>query len=241
MSLSDILKSTTPKYHDIVPSTGKKIWYRPFLVKEEKILLIAQEMGGDGGIMKAVKEVVESCFEGLGDASKIPIFDLEYLFIKLRAKSVQEIAIPILICPVTSEEIQLKINLQEIKVVEDKNHSNKIKLSDDIVIGMKYPSISIFLENNIESMELMDFYELAINCIDYIETKEEKIDCSSIEKNELKEFVDNMTKQQFDKIIDFFATMPKLEKTVNYKTSDGENRSIVLRGIKDFFGLASVT
>jgi hypothetical protein len=241
MSLSDILKSTTPKYHDIVPSTGKKIWYRPFLVKEEKILLIAQEMGGDGGIMKAVKEVVESCFEGLGDASKIPIFDLEYLFIKLRAKSVQEIAIPILICPVTSEEIQLKINLQEIKVVEDKKHSNKIKLSDDIVIGMKYPSISIFLENNIESMELMDFYELAINCIDYIETKEEKIDCSSIEKNELKEFVDNMTKQQFDKIIDFFATMPKLEKTVNYKTSDGEDRSIVLRGIKDFFGLASVT
>ena len=241
MSLSDILKSKTPKYHDIVPSTGKKIWYRPFLVKEEKILLIAQEMGGDGGIMKAVKEVVESCFEGLGDASKIPIFDLEYLFIKLRAKSVQEIAIPILICPVTSEEIQLKINLQEIKVVEDKNHSNKIKLSDDIVIGMKYPSISIFLENNIESMELMDFYELAINCIDYIETKEEKIDCSSIEKNELKQFVDNMTKQQFDKIIDFFATMPKLEKTVNYKTSDGEDRSIVLRGIKDFFGLASVT
>jgi len=241
MSLSDILKSTTPKYHDIVPSTRKKIWYRPFLVKEEKILLIAQEMGGDGGIMKAVKEVVESCFEGLGDASKIPIFDLEYLFIKLRAKSVQEIAIPILICPVTSEEIQLKINLQEIKIVEDKNHSNKIKLSDDIVIGMKYPSISIFLENNIESMELMDFYELAINCIDYIETKEEKIDCSSIEKNELKQFVDNMTKQQFDKIIDFFATMPKLEKTVNYKTSDGENRSIVLRGIKDFFGLASVT
>ena len=90
-------------------------------------------------------------------------------------------------------------------------------------------------------MELMDFYELAINCIDYIETKEEKIDCSSIEKNELKQFVDNMTKQQFDKIIDFFATMPKLEKTVNYKTSDGEDRSLVLRGIKDFFGLASVT
>lgn len=241
MSLSDILKSTTPKYSDIIPSTGKKIWFRPFLVKEEKILLVAQETGGAGGIMKAVKEVVESCFEGIGDASKIPIFDLEYLFIKLRAKSVQEVAIPILICPITSEEVQLKVNLDEIKITKDKSNSNKIKISEDIIIGMKYPSISIFLENNIESMELMDFYELAINCIDYIETKEEKIDCLNISRDELKSFVDNMTKNQFDKIIEFFATMPRLEKSVEYTTSDGEKRSIILRGIKDFFGLASVT
>jgi hypothetical protein len=217
------------------------IWFRPFLVKEEKILLIAQETATDGGIMKAVKEVVEACFEVIGDASKIPIFDLEYLFIKLRAKSIQEIAIPILVCPVTSEEIKLNINLNDIKVSKNKNHTNKIKITDEIVIGMKYPSISIFLENNIETMELIDFYELAVNCIEYIETKDEKIEASSITKEELVKFVDNMTKKQFDNVIDFFATMPKIEKTVEYTTSDGVKRSIVLRGIKDFFGLASVT
>jgi hypothetical protein len=241
MNISDILKSTTPKFSDTVPSTGKVIWFRPFLVKEEKILLIAQETATDGGIMKAVKEVVEACFEGIGDASKIPIFDLEYLFIKLRAKSIQEIAIPILVCPVTSEEIKLNINLNDIKVSKNKNHTNKIKITDEIVIGMKYPSISIFLENNIETMELIDFYELAVNCIEYIETKDEKIEASSITKEELVKFVDNMTKKQFDNVIDFFATMPKIEKTVEYTTSDGVKRSIVLRGIKDFFGLASVT
>lgn len=241
MNLSEIIKSTSPKFSDIVPSTNKKIWFRPFLVKEEKLLLIAQEMGSEQEILKCISEVLQSCFEEIGDVSKIPLFDLEYLFIKLRCKSVQELATPILICPVTGEEVTLKINLEEIEVIKDSKHSKTLKISDNLIIGMKYPSLSLFLNSNIESMELSDFYDLAVNCVDYIETRDEKILSDSVSKEEIKDFIDNMTKQQFDMIINFFSTMPRVEKTVKYITSDKEIRSITLRGIKDFFGLASAT
>jgi len=241
MNLSEIIKSTSPKFSDIVPSTNKKIWFRPFLVKEEKLLLIAQEMGSEQEILKCISQVIQSCFDDIGDVSKIPLFDLEYLFIKLRCKSVQELASPILICPVTGEEVTLKLNLEEIEVIKDPKHSKTLKISDNLIIGMKYPSISLFLNSNIDSMELSDFYDLAVNCVEYVETRDEKILADSVSKEEIKDFIDNMTKQQFDMIINFFSTMPRIEKTVKYITSDKEIRSITLRGIKDFFGLASVT
>lgn len=241
MVLTDILKSSTPKYTDIIPSTGKKVWYRPFLVKEEKILLIAQETASEKEILKAIQQVVECCFDGIPDASSIPLFDLEYLFIKLRSKSVQEFASPILICPETKEEVTLKINLDDLEIIKSKDHTNKIKISDKIIIGMKYPSLSMFINTDIESMELEDVYDLAIKCIEYIETPDEKIEMNSVDITEVKDFVDNLTKKQFDMIIHFFSTMPKIEKTISYKTSDGTKRSITLRGIKDFFGFASVT
>jgi hypothetical protein len=240
MSLTDILKLSTPKYTDIIPSTGKKVWYRPFLVKEEKVLLIAQETASEKEILKAIQEVIESCFDDIEDASKLPIFDLEYLFIKLRSKSVEEFASPILVCPETKEEVTLKINLDELEVIKNKDHTQQLKLSENLVIGMKYPTLGMFLNTDLESMELSDFYELAINCIDYIETKEEKIEMDQVDRAEIKEFVDNLTKKQFDMIINFFSSMPKIEKTVSYKTSDGTKRTVILRGIKDFFGFASV-
>ena len=241
MSLTDILKSSTPKYTDTIPSTGKKIWYRPFLVKEEKVLLMAQETASEKEILKAIQQVIESCFDDIEDASKLPIFDLEYLFIKLRSKSVQEIASPILICPETREEVTLKVNLDEIEVAKNKDHNKRLKLSENLVLGMKYPTLGMFLNTDLETMELSDFYELAINCIDFIETQDEKIEIDQVDKQEVKEFVDNLTKKQFDMIIEFFSTMPKIEKSVSYKTSDGVKRTVVLRGIKDFFGFASVT
>lgn len=240
MSLTDILKLSTPKYTDIIPSTGKKVWYRPFLVKEEKVLLIAQETASEKEILKAIQEVIESCFDDIEDASKLPIFDLEYLFIKLRSKSVEEFASPILVCPETKEEVTLKINLDELEVIKNKDHTQQLKLSENLVIGMKYPTLGMFLNTDLESMELSDFYELAINCIDYIETKDEKIEMDQVDRAEIKEFVDNLTKKQFDMIINFFSSMPKIEKTVSYKTSDGTKRTVILRGIKDFFGFASV-
>lgn len=240
MSLTDILKLSTPKYTDIIPSTGKKVWYRPFLVKEEKVLLIAQETASEKEILKAIQEVIESCFDDIEDASKLPIFDLEYLFIKLRSKSVEEFASPILVCPETKEEVTLKINLDELEVIKNKDHTQQLKLSENLVIGMKYPTLGMFLNTDLESMELSDFYELAINCIDYIETKDEKIEMDQVDRTEIKEFVDNLTKKQFDMIINFFSSMPKIEKTVSYKTSDGTKRTVILRGIKDFFGFASV-
>jgi hypothetical protein len=235
MPLVDMLKTTLPKYSETIPSTGKKIYYRPFLVKEEKTLLMAQEVGDEESVLLAIKEIIESCFPDIKDASKIPLFDLEYLFLKLRAKSVMEIANPILICPDTKEKVKLVINLNNIKVKTDKTHTTELQISNDIIIGMKYPSLSTLLEKNLNSASLMDFYEMAINCIKFVQTKEEKIETDSLSKEEVKAFVDSMTKPQFDKIIEFFATMPRIEEEIEYKTSDGVTRKVLLKGIKDFF------
>lgn len=236
MNVSDLLKSTVPKYNETIPSSGKQIWFRPFFVKEEKILLIAQETAKEIEILHAIKSVIENCFDGIEDASILPIFDLEYLFLKLRSKSVQEVVTPILECPITQEKIKLTIQLDEIKVKTFENHNKIIKINDTIIVGMKYPSLSLFLEKNIMDMSLMNFYDMAINCIEYIETPTERMDFyekSNIE--DFKQFVDSMTKEQFDKIIQFFATMPRIEHVVEYKTSDGVIREVVLRGIRDFF------
>lgn len=235
MSLSEVLEKSLPKYTETIPSTGKKISFRPFLVKEEKTLLMAQEVGDETSVLLAIKDIVESCFPDIKNALTLPLFDLEYLFLKLRSKSVGEYASPILICPETKEKVKLVINLDKLTIKTDKTHTKKLKISDDIVIGMKYPSLSTLLEAKIDTQSVMDFYEMAIECIDYVETREQKVEASKITKEEIKSFVDSMTKQQFDKIIDFFATMPKIEEEIEYKTSDGSVRKILLKGIKDFF------
>lgn len=235
MSLSSVLEKSLPKYTETIPSTGKKISFRPFLVKEEKTLLIAQEVGDETSVLLAIKDIIESCFPDIKNASTIPLFDLEYLFLKLRSKSVGEYAAPILICPETNERVKLSINLDKLSIKKDKSHSNKLKISDDIIIGMKYPSLSTLLETKIDTQSIMDFYEMAIDCIEYVETRDQKIEASKIKKEEIKQFIDAMTKQQFDKIIEFFATMPKIEEEIEYKTSDGTVRKILLKGIKDFF------
>lgn len=236
MSLVDLLKKSTPKYQTKVPSTGKTVWFRPFVVKEEKVLLMAQETATESEIYQAIVSTINNCYDGIPDASTIPLFDLEFLFIKLRAKSVLETVSPILECPETKENVRLRINLEDIKVKTFDTHTSELKISDDIRIKMKYPSISLFIENEIDNMQLIDFYDLAVSCIDYIDTKDERIEASSTSRQELKEFVDGMTKVQFDQIIKFFATMPRIEHEVKYQTSDGIERTVILKGIKDFFG-----
>ena len=236
MTLVDLLKKTSPKYQTKIPSTNKPVWFRPFIVKEEKMLLIAQETGKENEIHQAIVSIVNECYEGLPDAATLPIFDLEYLFIKLRSKSVLEVVTPILECPVTKQNVKLVINLEDIKVKTFDNHFTELKISNELMIKMKYPSISLFIENEVESMQLLDFYDLAVSCIDYIDTPDQRIMAKDSTREELKDFVDNMTKIQFDQIIKFFATMPRIEHEVSYKTEDGVERSIILKGIKDFFG-----
>lgn len=237
MALVELLKTVnTPKYETRIPSNGKKIWFRPFIVKEEKMLLMAQETGRESEIFKAICSIIDSCYDGIGDSSKLAIFDLEYLFIKLRAKSVLEVVNPILECPETKQNVRLHINLDDIVVKTFENHKTKITIADNLIIQMKYPSISLFIENNIENMNLIDFYDLAVSCIDYIETNDSRISSEDTSKEELKEFIDNLTKMQFDEIIKFFATMPRIEHEVKYTTDDGIERSVLMKGIKDFFG-----
>jgi len=235
MKLIDLIQTNLPKYSETVPSTNKKIWFRPFIVKEEKMLLMAQETGTEKEILNSIKQIVENCYS-IPNAGEIPIFDLEYLFLKLRSKSVGELVEPILVCPETQEKVKLSIDLTKVKVKTFKKHTNKIKINDQIFISMKYPSLDMFIEKETSDMSLMDFYDLAVSCVDFIETPNERIECSTKDKSEIKEFIDNLTKDQFDNIIDFFATMPRIEHELEYETSDKISRKVVLRGIRDFFG-----
>ena len=243
MSISELLIEKTPKYDLTIPSSKKKVQYRPFLVKEEKILLIAQETNNSTATLQAIKTIIESCVSGIDDVNNLPLFDIEYIFLQLRAKSVGELIEPTIICPETQEKILTQINIEEIQLTTNKNHKTDIKISDEIIISMKYPSISLLenLENLIDYNNPATFYQLLIHCIKHIQTPEQKINAEDISIEELEEFVDNLNKKQFEQLLNFFATSPRLEKEIIYKTSDDVERKVVLQGISDFFGLGSVT
>ena len=235
-TLSNMLLEKTPKYEITIPSTKKKTTFRPFLVKEEKILLIAQETGSYKEILQAIEDVIESCVDGIENASSLPVFDVEYLFLRLRAKSVSEVATPTIQCPVTNENIELQINLTDIEPSSDKNHKKNIKIDDDIMVIMKYPTLKMMKnnENDTSYDNPESFYGLIVDCIDTIKTKEESIDVSSLPKSEVEDFIGNMNKFQFEKILDFFITSPQLKHAVKYTASDGVEREVVLQGLSDF-------
>ena len=236
-SLSDLLIAT-PKYQITIPSTKEKTSFRPFLVKEEKVLLLAQEGNDPDNMVMALQSLIESCVDGINDASTMPLFDIEFLFLRIRAKSVGEEVRPIIICPVTGEEIEITINISEIDVKKTKEHTNKIKISDDLIVYMKYPSLALLKERStgIDYNSPSSFYDLISDCIEKIETKEETIETKGYSKDELVSFVDNMTKQQFEKLLEFFVTSPRVEHIVKYTASDDVEREVVLSGLSDFFG-----
>ena len=235
--LAALIAEKTPIYPVTIPSTGKKTTFRPFFVKEEKILLMAQESHNDTEILLAIKDIIESCVEGVKNAQNLPLFDIEYLFVQLRAKSVGEVVEPILVCPDTGENIPLKVNLTEVTIINDKNHNNKIKIADDIMVKMKYPSISILEKRGsvIDYSNPSSFYDLIVDCIETIQTKDESIIAEELMREEIEEFVDSMTKEQFNLLLDFFITCPRLEHEVKYTPSDGKERTFVLSGLGDFF------
>lgn len=232
MPLCDILLNILPKYETEIPSTKEKVWFRPLLVKEEKILMQISEFGNHKEKINCILQTLKSCFE-YTNFEKLNIVDIQYMFIQLRIKSIGSVVSPFFICKETGEQIKLKINLEEVEVTYDENHVKFIEF-DSIKIKMKYPSITTIMQYSSSSDE-NDVYKLAISCIEEIHTRDEQIDCSTQSQTELESFLDNMTKEQFDKIILFFETMPKIEKPVEYTTSDGVKRTIVLRGISDFF------
>jgi len=236
-SLSDLLIAT-PKYQVTIPSTKTKTSFRPFLVKEEKILLLAQEGNDPDNMVMALQSLVESCVDDIDDASSLPLFDIEFLFLRIRGKSVGEMVQPIIICPDTGEEIEISVNLSDIAVKYTKGHTDKIKISDDLIVHMKYPSLALLKERNtgIDYTSPSSFYDLISDCISKIETKEEVIDTTTYSREELVSFVDNMTKEQFEKLLEFFVTSPRVEHIVKYTASDGVEREVVLSGLSDFFG-----
>jgi hypothetical protein len=224
-----MMKNSLPRYVTTQPSTGKKVTFRPFTVKEEKYLLMTKQTGEYADLLATIANIIDSCFELGQEAKKLPIFDIEYFFLKLRSKSIGEIVEPTIVCPYTDEKIKLSLNIDDIQPIVKHTNFN-IRLNENIIVNMKYPTLDILLKNSDA-----DLYDVTLNCIESIETIDEKIENSDISKKEFLEFIDLMTNEQFKKIIEFIKNVPTLEKEISYITSDGVERKIKLKGIKDFF------
>ena len=232
-------KLNTPTYELEVPSTDEKIKYRPFLVKEEKILLMAMESKDNAQIINAVKEIVSSCTFEKADVSKMPMFDMEYIFLQIRAKSVGEISKLKILCPddkKTYADVELDLTQVEVQVGDE--HSNKIELTDDMGIIMTYPTIDSFLESGIENIDANNMLDVIGTCILQIyEQKGEKVyQAKDQTKKELTEFIESMNSGQFKKLQLFFDTMPKLKHTIKVKNPKTKKSSdVTLTGLNDFF------
>ena len=226
-------KLNTPVYEAILPSTDKVIKFRPFLVKEEKVLLTAMEDGSQTALMNAIKTILKNCVQGNLDVERLPLFDIEYLFLKLRSKSIGEISEIGLKC--TDMECggvnQLSINMDEIEVDKPEGHNRKIMISDDVGVMMSYPVMKTSGITEEDGMAIVK------DCIEMIFTEEETHERDSFTSKELDEFIDSMDTKQFAKIKEFFDTMPKLQHTINYKCEKcGEDKEVTLQGLDSFFG-----
>ena len=234
-------KITTPTYELELPSTGKMVKYRPFLVKEEKVLVIALESEDNKQITNAIKAVLKSCVLTKGiKVDTLPTFDIEYLFLNIRGKSVGEELEVNVICP-DDEETQVKttINLDDIQIEKDENHTKQIKLDDNLMMEMKYPSLEQFIKNNFdfdEKNQMDQSFELIATCIDKIYSEEEVWATADCTKKEVNDFLESMNSSQFKEIEVFFETMPKLSHTVKVKNPVTDIESdVVLEGLASFF------
>ena len=232
-------KLTTPTYELEVPSTDEKVQYRPFLVKEEKILLIAMESGKSEDIIEAVKQIVSSCTFDKLDLGRMPMFDVEYIFLNIRAKSVGEISKLKLLCPGDKKTYaEVEVNLQDVKVHVDEGHNNKIELENKMGMIMTYPSIDTFKKSGITTINASNMLDVIGTCILQIyENEGEKVyDAKDQTKKELSEFIESLQSKHFKKVQQFFDTMPKLRHTVKVKNPKTKKESeIVLAGLQDFF------
>lgn len=228
----------TPKYELTLPSTGKKLKYRPFLVKEEKILLLAMESGESKAMANAIRDIIKECVSDTVNVDNLPLFDVEYIFLQLRAKSVGEIAEPFLSCPSCSEGTKVKLNLSKIKVSKDESHDCKIKLTDEIGVIMSYPQLKLSEEFDVAQIDSDSAlaFDVIIRCIDKVWDGEEIYDAKDTGIDAIREFVDNMSQGQFAKIANFFETMPQLKHDIDFICPFCEKESkLTLRGLTDFF------
>lgn len=237
-------KISTPTYELTLPSTEKKIKYRPFLVKEEKVLILALESQDVKQITLAIKQVLKECIQSRIRVEDLPSFDIEYIFLNIRAKSVSESIDLVVTCSDDgTTEVPVQVYVDEIQVQKSDDHTSEIKLDDEIVIKMKYPSLDQFIKNNFdfstqESVSTIDrSFDIISSCIDSIYTSDESWAASDCTKKDLIQFIEGMNTEQFKKIESFFETMPKLSHTfevVNPNTK--AKNSVTLEGLTSFFG-----
>ena len=234
----------TPTYELILPSTGKKLKYRPFLVKEEKLLILALESKDQFEITNSVKDVLKECVITKGiEIDDLPTFDIEYIFLNIRAKSIGEDINVIVKCPDDRKtEVPVTIFVDEIKVVKSKEHKKDISLDKDMTLRMKYPSLNQFIENNFDmddrSKTAVDkTFQLVADCMDTVFTKEDAWDSNDYSPEERMQFIEQLSSKQFKEVEKFFATMPKLSHTIEVTNPNTKKKSkIVLEGLADFFG-----
>ena len=236
-------KINTPTYELVLPSSGKKIKYRPFLVREEKILIMALETEDQKQITRAVIDILSSCIITKGiKLDKLATFDIEYLFLNVRSKSVGEQIEVNITCPDDGKtSVPINVDIDSIKIQKDKSHTNIVKLDNSLSLKLKYPSMEQFVSTNFESAEesgseIKTTLDMIISCIDTIFNEEESWPASESTKKELEEFLDQLNTKQFKMIEDFFATMPKLTHTLKVKNPKTNVESTVkLEGLASFF------
>ena len=225
-----------PTYELTIPSSGQTVQYRPFLVKEEKLLLMANEGGEPKEIVRAMKQIIGNCIQDGYNTDNMPLFDVEYIFLKLRSKSVNEISEIGFRCPTCEEVNRIVVDLSSVEVMNTENHTNQIPLIDDVGLIMKYPQLDSINMTDLDSANVDDVFNVVSSCIDSIYQGEEIHDSSDYTQQEIQDFINNLTQEQFQKIQDFFDTMPKLSHTVQYNCSKCEyDEPLVLEGLQNFF------
>tara|TARA_B100000780_G_C21086215_1_gene437594 strand:- start:9 stop:722 length:714 start_codon:yes stop_codon:yes gene_type:complete len=232
-------KLDVPIYEMAIPSTDEKVKYRPFLIKEEKVLLIAMESNKNEDIIQAVKQIVSECIFNKIKLGDLPMFDIEYMFLNIRAKSVGEVSKLKILCKDDGETYAtVEVDLSEIEVQVEDDHTNKIELSDEMGVYMKYPSIDSFSTAGISDITAENMLDVIVTCIDKIYDKkgEEVYDSKDSSKKELMEFVEQLNTKQFQEVQKFFDTMPKLRHTITVKNPKTKKENLVtLSGLSDFF------
>lgn len=236
-------KINTPTYELTLPSNNKKVKYRPFLVREEKILVLAMESGDQKHISEAIVEIISDCIITKNiDVTKLPTFDIEYLFLNVRSKSVGESVEVNITCPDDGKtSVEMAINIDDIKVKKTKGHSPIVKLDDQYSMKLKYPSLDQFVENNFdyeegEMVNVNESLNLLSTCIDMVYNKDESWDADDCSKEELTEFIEQMNTKQFKEVETFFSTMPKLSHQVKVKNPQtGVESTVILEGLASFF------
>ena len=236
-------KISTPTYELELPSTGKKIKYRPFLVKEEKILILALESENIKQITTSIKSILKDCIQTRGvKIDTLPIFDIEYLFLNVRGKSVSEALDLVVTCPDDNKTtVPVKIYIDEIKVVKSPDHNNDIKLDEKLTLRLKYPSLDEFIKSNFDFSSrdegaLEQSFEIIATCIDQVYNEEESWAASDCTKKELLEWVETLNTNQFKLIESFFTTMPKLSHTLKVKNPKTKvENDVTLEGLSSFF------
>ena len=235
-------KIATPTYELVLPSTGKTIKYRPFLVKEEKILILALESEDTKQITNAIKTILKSCISTRGiKVEDLPTFDIEYIFLNIRGKSVGESIEVLATCPDDGEtQVERKIYIDEIQVEKDEKHSPDIKLDHSLTLRMKYPSLNEFVQNNFSASDdntLQASMDIIASCIDVVYSEDESWAAADCTKKELSEWLETLNTSQFKEVETFFETMPKLTHKVMVTNPNTKVESeVVMEGLTSFFG-----